>query len=111
MRTAGDVERIERELVDRFGAVGEKVRALLDIALVRAYAARFGIRKIYSENENLIIDAGDLSAAQAAFPSARGRARMLGGSEFVIYLRDDERSERGIVRFLLKNLSGGRIER
>jgi transcription-repair coupling factor (superfamily II helicase) len=91
VRTEEDCEDLLSELFDRYGEPPRSVRNLLDTALLRAAAARAGIKDISQKNDRIHFTLGTLHleavSAVCADPANRGRVYLAAGSTPVLMLR------------------------
>ncbi|MCL2494548.1 MAG: transcription-repair coupling factor [Oscillospiraceae bacterium] len=82
IRTSEDADDVVDELLDRFGEPPRPVLGLVDIALVRAAAARCGISEIGLSGERvaLYIEALNMPMIQAMGEALPGRVKVAAGS-------------------------------
>ncbi len=71
-----DLEQLEKDLVDAFGAFPKQVQRLLDLAEIRVHARRFGISSISRMPPDVVFTVDELPAAELAFADAPGTVRM-----------------------------------
>ncbi len=70
-----DLEQVERDLVDAFGAFPEPVGLLLALAEVRIFARMFGVRSISVRRGDVIFGVTSLRQAENLFQDAPGTVR------------------------------------
>ncbi|MGB2985764.1 MAG: transcription-repair coupling factor [Phycisphaerae bacterium] len=75
-RTEADLTQLERDLVDAFGPFPEEVQRLLELAEIRVYARRFGIRSISLQPPDVVFAIDQLPKAEPLFTDAPGSVRM-----------------------------------
>jgi len=61
------VDGIEAELADRFGALPEPSRALLEVTRIRILAELAGVRRVETERERLLCYRADASTPKGKF--------------------------------------------
>jgi len=90
-RTRKDLQALERDLLDSFGAPPEPVKRLLDLAELRILARRFGIGSISLRPPDVVFTLSDPIEAQKLFSqgSLTGKVRVPDGR--TIHLRLDPR--------------------
>ena len=97
IRTDEDAGELLDELLDRYGDVPQPVRALLDVALLRAAAAGVGISDITQRGTQLVFSFGpqpDIAAVAAVCGMASYRQRLqlsaAAQPKLILYLRPGE---------------------
>jgi len=82
IRSHDDADDVVDELIDRFGEPPPPVLGLIDIALVRAAAARCGIFEVgyHSERAALYIDQLNMPLIQAMGEALPGRVKVNAGA-------------------------------
>jgi transcription-repair coupling factor (superfamily II helicase) len=73
--TRADLEQLEKDLVDAFGAYPPAVGALLELAEIRVLARHWSIQSIIVQEPDLVFRVEDLAKASPAFTGAPGTVR------------------------------------
>ena len=74
-RTTGDLEQLERDLVDAFGAIPGPVQRLLELSEIRVYGRAFGVTSIRLRPPDVVFTVDSLAAVEPLFADAPGTAR------------------------------------
>jgi transcription-repair coupling factor (superfamily II helicase) len=106
-RDAGDVERMEEEIADRFGPAPPKVRTLLRAAQVRALARALGVLRISAGPEAVALDFEDPSGAEERHAEAVASAGFEWVKGRLVARRASETAEErlGLVLEMLEELA------
>jgi transcription-repair coupling factor (superfamily II helicase) len=75
-RSRAELEQLEQDIRDAFGAHPEPVQFLLDLAELRILAQPHGIRSITQRPPDLVFSVDDLSQSEPLFANTPGSARM-----------------------------------
>lgn len=77
------------ELIDRFGEPPASVKGLVDVALLRAYAAKLGIYEIKQEKDNIVAYLNDLPPERiveiASNMAGKGMVKAAGATPHVVF--------------------------
>ena len=85
----GEVKAIEEELIDRFGPLPNPTQLLLQVAILKATARKYGIREIISQGKNLRISPiklpeSKLLKMQRIFPGSLYKTNTQGGGNVAL---------------------------
>ena len=110
-RSEDDVRQIREELTDVYGPMPEEVQVLLELAGLRIWASRLGIRSIVASGQDLVFsfveDAGD---AQHIFANVGGKVRV--SDPHTVYLRLPENYfEPRTLLSIMRKMSSQEIEK
>jgi transcription-repair coupling factor (superfamily II helicase) len=72
-----DINRIGDELADMFGAVGEQVQMLLDLAEIRVRAGKWNLKSIIVSGSDLVFSFISHEGVEGLFARAPGKVRIL----------------------------------
>jgi len=75
-RSPEQLETLQKDLADAFGAYPPEVQTLLDLAEIRILAQPWGIRSIILQRPDVVFNVEDLTLADALFAGATGSVRM-----------------------------------
>ncbi len=104
IRDSNDVLDVIDELIDRFGEPPQSVRGLIDVALLRNRAARFGITEISQKGESLLLYMSNFSmqTASSLVAALPGRVLFSAGNRPYLAVRmlRDEQPENTIATVL-----------
>ena len=83
IRTKEDASDVTDELIDRFGEPPESVNGLIQVAMLRNLASRFGIREVKQQNSTLFLykDKIDMKQVGALISAMRGRIMLNAGAK------------------------------
>lgn len=105
-----DAMDVTDEFIDRFGDVPPSVKGLIDVALMRAYAAKLGIFEIKQQNGMVLVFFNEfrLEYASAVAQHMRGRALISGAKSSAPYisLKLQGKSNIEAIKELITVLSG-----
>ena len=91
IRTREDADDLTDELLDRYGDLPRSVRALLDVALLRAAAAKLGVSEIAQKDQSVRFSLTDVDlqriAAVCGMKKYRARLRLEAGGAPAVVLR------------------------
>ena len=89
IETGEDAMDVMDEFIDRFGEPPASVKGLIDVALLRAYAANLGIYEIKQEKDSIIAYLNNLPPERiisiAANVSGKGMVKATGANPCVIF--------------------------
>lgn len=89
IETGEDAMDVMDEFIDRFGDPPASVKGLVDVALLRAYAANLGIYEIKQEKDSIIAYLNDLPPeriiAIAANMSGKGMVKAAGATPYIVF--------------------------
>ncbi|UCE61039.1 MAG: transcription-repair coupling factor [Phycisphaerales bacterium] len=75
-RTVADLQQLEKDLLDAFGAFPKQVQTLLELAEIRVHARRFGISSISLRTPDIVFAVDQMTTAEPVFADAPGTVRM-----------------------------------
>ncbi len=109
-RSPRDVEQLETDLIDAFGAIPETVETLLTLADIRVRAIRFGIRTIIRKEPDVIFQFdGEVKRLEPLFTNATGKVSLPDGHTLHWRLPDHYFHGQTLL-VILRNLFRGRQE-
>lgn len=89
IETGEDAMDVIDELIDRFGEPPASVKGLVDVALLRAYAAKLGIYEIKQEKDNIVAYLNDLPPERiveiASNMAGKGMVKAAGATPHVVF--------------------------
>lgn len=89
IETGEDAMDVIDELIDRFGEPPASVKGLVDVALLRAYAAKLGIYEIKQEKDNIVAYLNDLPPERiveiASNMAGKGMVKAAGVTPHVVF--------------------------
>jgi len=103
-RSEDELKALAEEMRDRFGEPPEAVRDLLDEALVRLGAERFGVSKIQMADGTLMLQVRNFAEVERALKGLKGRVRLVDERTAHIVLRPAEMNGRAALQLLKKCL-------
>ena len=89
IQTGEDAMDVMDEFIDRFGDPPKSVQGLIDVALLRAYAARLGIYEIKQDKDSIIAYLNELPperiVAIAGNLSGKGMVKAAGAQPYIVF--------------------------
>ena len=89
IETGEDAMDVMDEFIDRFGDPPASVKGLIDVALLRAYAANLGIYEIKQEKDSIIAYLNELPPERiisiAANMSGKGMVKAAGATPYIVF--------------------------
>ena len=89
IETGEDAMDVMDEFIDRFGEPPKSVKGLIDVALLRAYAANLGIYEIKQDKDSLIAYLNELPpekiVAIAGNLSGKGMVKAAGAQPYIVF--------------------------
>lgn len=89
IETGEDAMDVIDELIDRFGEPPASVKGLVDVALLRAYAAKLGIYEIKQEKDSIVAYLNDLPPERiveiASNMAGKGMVKAAGATPYVVF--------------------------
>jgi transcription-repair coupling factor (superfamily II helicase) len=99
-----DINRISDELADMFGAVGEQVQMLLDLAEIRVRAGKWNLKSIIVSGSDLVFSFISHEGVEGLFARAPGKVRIIDDKTVNLRLTDNYFEPKTLMAVLRKML-------